>query len=260
MKVIALSVNGDDALREKAISYARNDVVRNSLFLGFLYPPLNSEGEIFVVVSDRDNVTGMGLIYWDRHGPYVSVTGEGKSEVLRLIVDKMTASFIAFGEREDVSLYEHIGEVIVEVQYHMVLRDEQVIYTRSIDMPIVRVTQKHLHDLNRFYQIHEVHSWNPKMLEAGPYFCVVHNDKIIGAVGIHFMTPEVGHFGSLFIEEGYRHRGLATSLTSRIIDYIYDGIRIISCSVFKENLASVRMFQKLGFRVEREKLFLKINF
>lgn len=263
MRILSVKEDVSGNVRKKAIEYARRDIVRYALFLGFLYPPMDELGELFVVMSDKDDIVGMGLIYWDEPWSCISITGEAKSELLELIIEKMNAPFIAFCELEDRELYEKIGAVESSIQYQIVLREKkeipQKVLMRLGHWQIERMTQEHLEELDTFYEEHKMYSWNRKMFEAGPYFCIRYNGKIIGAGGVHFVTPEVGQIGSVFIDENFRGKGLGVLIASKVIDEIYNGFRIISSFVFEENLMAVKTSQKRGFKIERKQLFLMID-
>lgn len=87
------------------------------------------------------------------------------------------------------------------------------------------------------------------------YYLVEKTDKkIIGAV---FIEPDSLRYQinsctiSYFLKEEYTHKGYMHEAMQAVIDNLFStGLEVISCRVFKENTASLRLAETLGFTQE----------
>lgn len=56
---------------------------------------------------------------------------------------------------------------------------------------------------------------------------------------------------SYYLSESYARKGLMSEALESLISLLFDqGIELVSARVFKENIASIRLLEKLGFRHE----------
>jgi ribosomal-protein-alanine N-acetyltransferase len=86
------------------------------------------------------------------------------------------------------------------------------------------------------------------------------NDKLIGAVGCEIAgkTP-IGHIidpMAWFIMPEYQNKGYITEAVKRVMEYEFleeNCIRIVTAG-FKDNIQTLRVMEKVGFRKEAEKI------
>lgn len=77
------------------------------------------------------------------------------------------------------------------------------------------------------------------------------NNKIIGDLGVHFIDDYQCELGCT-ITKDYHKKGFATESLNLVIDYLFNTLnkhRIIT-SIDPENISSIRLVERLGFRKE----------
>jgi predicted GNAT family acetyltransferase len=127
---------------------------------------------------------------------------------------------------------------------------------RSDNVRVMRVSRRELESLNWFYEEHHAEAWTPIQFEAGPYYCVKHEGKIVSAAGVHAVTPKIAQLGNIVTDEAYRNRGFATACTSAVAADLGSKGRILSLFVRADNAPAIHMYQKLGFSKKHEIAFL----
>lgn len=99
--------------------------------------------------------------------------------------------------------------------------------------------------------------WFERIQEAKDciYWIAYYDDKPIGVVGITEIENEHGNLGWYIGEDGYVGKGLGQELLSGTLEFLFKKnivTRVIS-QVFAENVAAIRVYQKLGFREDARK-------
>ena len=139
-------------------------------------------------------------------------------------------------------------------EYHRIMSDKENMY---FFIPFGFVT-------NSIEESHEslknAIDFNAK--EQGYRFCLTlkENDKMIGGIGytIAAETPvgSVADPMGWFIMPEYQNKGYITEAAKRLIEYAFlqdNCVRVVT-ACFRENIATQRVMEKLGFRKEAEKL------
>jgi predicted GNAT family acetyltransferase len=122
-----------------------------------------------------------------------------------------------------------------------------------------RVKKRELELLNRFYVEHHAEAWAPIQFEAGPYYCVKEEGKIVSAAGVHIVTPQIAQLGNIITDEAYRNQGFATQCTYSLAADLASKGRIISLFVRTDNASAIHMYEKLGFSKKRDISFLMMQ-
>ena len=78
------------------------------------------------------------------------------------------------------------------------------------------------------------------------------NDKLIGDMGIHFLEDDAQVEIGYTLSPGYQGKGYALEAAKAVVDYLFVTLKKhrISASVDPENLKSINLLKKLGFRQE----------
>ncbi len=105
-----------------------------------------------------------------------------------------------------------------------------------------------------------VHFWNgdnewakryvESRMKKYPFFGVKINDDIAGWIGIHWISEKVASMGFLYVKEEYRHRGVAESLTTRMVEELYSRDILPTVHIRIDNIPSLNLARKLGFVVK----------
>jgi ribosomal protein S18 acetylase RimI-like enzyme len=91
----------------------------------------------------------------------------------------------------------------------------------------------------------------PAMLEQGVYYGVYEGDWLIAAAGTHVVAPtvSVGALGNVYTRRDRRGRGLASRITSAVINHLLDmKISTVALNVRENNHAAIRVYEQLGFQ------------
>ncbi len=100
------------------------------------------------------------------------------------------------------------------------------------------------------------------------------SDTTVGTIDLfqYDADEETAGVGISILPE-YRRRGLATEALCQLVDYAFKKIKLkkLYCSIFKDNIASIKLFQNCGFRPvealplrfevvkEREELYFELE-
>jgi RimJ/RimL family protein N-acetyltransferase len=78
------------------------------------------------------------------------------------------------------------------------------------------------------------------------------NEQLIGDIGIHFMDDDLQVEIGYTLSPEYQGNGYASEAVKAIIEYIFNELKKhrISASVDPENVKSIKLLEKLGFRKE----------
>lgn len=91
----------------------------------------------------------------------------------------------------------------------------------------------------------EVH--NPSSLS----FVATINDEVAGYI-IAWEFENSIHIGNLAVKKDYRRKGIATRLIQKIIEIaVKKHYRFVSLEVRKSNLPAIRLYEKMGFKLDR---------
>jgi ribosomal protein S18 acetylase RimI-like enzyme len=88
-------------------------------------------------------------------------------------------------------------------------------------------------------------------LQDGTFYGVRHEGRLVAAGGTHLYSRDesVGALGNVYTHRAHRGRGHASAVTSAVAgELIARGTRIIALNVRSENLAAIRVYERLGFR------------
>jgi ribosomal protein S18 acetylase RimI-like enzyme len=93
------------------------------------------------------------------------------------------------------------------------------------------------------------HYFDEKMLTTGKYFGWFESGKIIGVAGIHVFSPEhkIAVLGNITVDLENRGRGIATKLTSRLVQELLPDTDTICLNVRADNESARTCYLKLGF-------------
>ncbi len=106
--------------------------------------------------------------------------------------------------------------------------------------------------LNQLYSWGGAAFFSAYQLEQGVYYAAHRNGGLVAAAGTHIVSPEYGiaAVGNVYTHPDYRNRGLATACTSAVVAELFRlGCTVVVLNVRQDNLAAVRAYAKLGFRI-----------
>src|SRR5574341_999640 len=110
--------------------------------------------------------------------------------------------------------------------------------------------------LKLFYALaHPDNVFDPRLLETGRDYGVRAGNEIISAAGVHAYSPTYGAaaLGNVATHPAHRGRGLATAACAKLCQELRrEGIAHIGLTVFANNAAAIRIYERLGFETVLE--------
>lgn len=259
MKIILVK---SESLLRACRSYLGQDPVANVLPLGDLYQPLYRVSEVYSAV-ESNQVLGVCSIYRAASTPSIvfgAETRKTKQALVEHAVSKVSDCFISLCPLDDAFLFERCSTVVhSHFEQQMIARHPKSLDHHDINVARARKNETAL--LSKFYADHHSEAWTPIQFEAGPYYCVKHEGKIVCSAGVHLVAPQIAQLGNIITDEAHRNQGLATACTGRLAKHLASKGRIMSLFVRKDNTPAIHMYEKLGFSKERDIEFrtMKVN-
>ncbi len=159
-------------------------------------------------------------------------------------------------------VYTHLSpsvEDILEDAYHlksyglhhkMILTDP-TLPNHFLNPNVVQVTPDHLSEVVSLFELYPENAFDPRMLETGQYFGLWEGHQLVSIAGIHVYSSEyrVAAIGNVLTHPHYRNRGYGKSVTAAVILSLLDKVDHIGLNVKVDNLAAIRSYEQLGFKV-----------
>lgn len=237
--------------------FLAQDPIANVLPLGDLYSPLLQISDVYSAVKSNQ-VVGVCAIYRAFSTPSMvlgTATPEVKHALVQKALSEISDEFISLCPPNDVDLFKEYSTILHFHSEQQMIADPP----KKIDCSYInveKVSRKELKLLNKFYVDHHAMAWVPIQLEAGPYYCVKHDGKIVSAAGVHLVAPQIAQLGNIVTDEAYRNRGFATACTNALATDLASKGRIISLFVRTDNAPAIHIYERLGFYKKREIAFL----
>jgi GNAT superfamily N-acetyltransferase len=92
--------------------------------------------------------------------------------------------------------------------------------------------------------------FDPSMLDTGVFFGCREGEDLVATAGTHLVVPAegIGAVGNIYTRRDRRGRGLATRLTSAVVEELLPlGVRTVALNVNQGNAAAIRVYERLGF-------------
>ncbi|TDM54380.1 GNAT family N-acetyltransferase [Aliivibrio fischeri] len=147
-------------------------------------------------------------------------------------------------------MIEHIDSVIVTEQA------SQVVLNKIVALLTPQVTQglpPYFHDIET---LKEAEIWLKKMSNESQLFTVSakNTNDIIGFLFLSGSDNKEVHLGYLLGDE-YWHKGYGSELLGGLLDYLHEhpSIERLVGGVDKDNIASAKLLEKVGFTTKEEK-------
>lgn len=137
----------------------------------------------------------------------------------------------------------------------------QAVYTRCVTLPVCKdieikqLDESYTDIVCEHYHMAKDKEFATEKLRLGVMYGIFVNHQLAGFVGQH----EEGSMGMLEIFPKFRRSGLAAAIESFTINRILSEGRIPYCQIFDDNEASLKLQEKLGLRISKEKLWWMIR-
>jgi len=110
-----------------------------------------------------------------------------------------------------------------------------------------KITKKQYEDLHKI--------WITNSVKENKIFVIKENKKIIGFVSLNQKNNR-GNIDFIVVNKRYRGKGLATALLNKAHDwFLINNYNQVQAVTQKENIASCKMYEKLGYKLEKTEEF-----
>lgn len=118
------------------------------------------------------------------------------------------------------------------------------------DDRVVRLDITNAEDLMNLYdRSYPGNYFDVRLLDTGKYFGYFDGGRILAASGIHVYSDEynIAVLGNIATDPDHRNRGLATAVTSCLVDELVSEGRLVMLNVGAANHPAIECYRKLGF-------------
>jgi len=119
---------------------------------------------------------------------------------------------------------------------------------------VTRLDASDLDALRRLYADEPPAFFLPTQLDDGVYFGIHEGRDLVAVAGTHVVSPaaSVAALGNIYTRQDRRGRGLAAAVTSAVVgELVQRGMRTIVLNIVSSNEVAERLYERLGFRVDR---------
>jgi len=198
--------------------------------------------------QDGGSVQALALVYTGFDPPILFLIGagdgvaallDGPVRAERFFVTARQDHIAALGQRYRWSELDHM--------WRMVLRPEGF---RKLFGSCRRLSADDVDRLRALYALGGGDAFDPSQVTQGVFYGVEQDGQLIAAAGTHLVSAvySVGAIGNVMTHPDHRGRGYATLTTQAVCDeLVRRRIQTIVLNVRQDNVAAVRVYEKLGF-------------
>jgi ribosomal protein S18 acetylase RimI-like enzyme len=204
-------------------------------------------------LDGRGEISESILIYDGLAVPTVQAFGIGYrldrllEELLPVLPDRFYCHF----QREYGPLFlRHFTEKSLGTHHKMKLVSPADHRAKVSYDQIFRLDLSHSEELIDLYnRSYPGNYFDVRLLSTGKYFGYFDGGRILAASGIHVYSDEynIAVLGNIATDPDYRNRGLATAVTSRLVDELVSEGRLVTLNVGAANRPAIECYRKLGF-------------
>jgi len=245
-------------LDEKFLSFLKKDLIPH---LFTVYDLIHERGNSKVwVLKEADEVKGY-LLCWEPANSWILEAENVKyAEQLIESADPKSGSMIT-----DPKLLETVKFRLKVMEVH----DWLLMYVKKgeeslVDFDdVIRLTPNHIDALYELYKMRPEGKMNKSNIERWirrlPIFGIFKGDSLVSVAGLLAETSYGGVIGGVFTHPKHRRRGYAVKTVSAATDHALRESGLAALYVFSSNSAALRLYEKLGYRIHSEKVFLRFE-
>lgn len=116
---------------------------------------------------------------------------------------------------------------------------------------VVPLAMRDTGEIMELYQFYPDNFFEPAQLASDHYYGVRLDGRLASVAGVHVFAPDsrVACLGNIVTHPDSRGRGLSTACTRHLCRRLISaGVDVLALNVDRDNVAAVRVYEKLGFR------------
>jgi ribosomal protein S18 acetylase RimI-like enzyme len=221
--------------------------------LGDLEPEHFQQAEWYGAVNDgaeeQGGLLALAMIYRGLQPPICFLMGDGRG-VDAILAEGVRLPVIGLSVRDEhlPVLEKYYRPNGIWPMWKMALNpgDFQPVAGEVADITLADVA-----DLRALYALGGGDAFSPQEIERGVFCAIRRAGCVIAVAGTHVVSDNgrIAALGNVMTHPDWRGRGLASIVTSAVVARLIDrGVSTIGLSVNRENVAAIRVYEKLGFK------------
>ena len=110
--------------------------------------------------------------------------------------------------------------------------------------------------------------YNKRLKNGNVYFLAEENNRVIGIIGLNVCRNDfikIVFVNSLFVEENYRNKGIATLLFNEAVKYFKENFNsneysdYLNLNVASFNINAIKFYEKIGFKYQSHNMGMKLK-
>ena len=229
--------------------FLKQDRLYAAYAIGDLEPALFGQCEWYAAFRDG-SMTTLCLHFKGLHPHSIFVMGtvEGLPPILNTVLKPTKRAFFASKADHLSALTRFYSLQKVEEMFRMVLAPDDFI---PVDGTVVRLGQRHVHQLRELYRWGGDVAFASYQLEHGVFYGVEKNHELVSTAGTHLVsrTYGLGIVGNVFTHPDYRRQGYARICTSAVVEELLSQSLDVVLNVEQDNEPAIEIYRRLGFHV-----------
>ncbi len=237
--------------RDELRDFLTGDRLANAYLLGNLDPAYFQFCKWYGARDDSGQLRNLMLVYRGLSLPvvFMSGNGEGLEQFLEASQQVVPERFHFHVLEEQMpalqSVYPTTG---ASAMVRMGLRREDFEPVDG-DERVERLGHRDTAAIMELYEHYPDNFFEAYQLETGLYFGIRDDERLISMGGVHVLSEEhdVAVIGNLVTHSEYRGQGLATAVTGRLVEELFEQVSLLALNVGKDNEPAVQLYNNFGF-------------
>ena len=238
--------------REELRQFLTRDRLANAYLLGNLDPAYFQFCEWYGSRTEDGDLQNLMLVYLGLSLPVVFMSGNGQGlETFLRESRKVVPQRFHFHVLEEQM--EALRSVYTTEQatamYRMGLRREEFAGVER-DERVERMGHRDTAAIMELYEHYPDNFFEPYQLETGLYFGIRDAGRLVSLAGVHVLSErhDIAVLGNLVTHSEVRGEGLATAVTGRLIEELFNRVSLLALNVGRDNEPAVRLYKNFGFQ------------
>ncbi len=238
--------------REELRDFLVRDRLANAYLLGNLDPSYFQFCQWYGARNDDGELQNLMLVYLGLSLPVVFMSGNGKG-LKRFLVESREVVPGRFHYHVLEEQLEALTSVFptkgAKAMHRMGLRREDFEGVES-DERVERMGHRDTAAIMELYDHYPDNFFEPYQLETGLYFGIRDGGRLVSLAGVHVLSErhDIAVLGNLVTHSAVRGEGLATAVTGRLIEELFERVSLLALNVGRDNEPAVRLYKNFGFQ------------
>ena len=238
--------------REELLEFLMKDRLANAYLLGDLDPAYHQFCEWYGSRQDDGTLRNVMLVYIGLSLPVVIMSGNGEG-LKKFLEDSRSVvpdRFHFHVQEEQMAAVQQVYPTKgAEAMIRMGLEREDF-EPLSQDDRVERLGHRDTAAIMELYEHYPDNFFEPYQLETGFYFGIRdEGERLVSMGGVHVLSEDydVAVIGNLVTHSDHRGQGLATVVTARLVEELFERVSLLALNVGKQNEPAVRLYENIGF-------------